>query len=252
MEDASEEGHPRLKVSNEAFQDFGLSHASREVVANSFDGTAVRIWMRALLPMRGAVLPGGRAPPNTPSPPPACFRGTSAAVELHVAAWNVTGLLVATRSDPERYWGKVCTRRSVVGANDVVALQGALAHAADLAALMKVTPDCVGMGTFADSRNAVCVVVLLRCSFVVEAAEVGRPLRVMVDLPAESLNFVAIRSDVAKAVGWRRSWLRRAPGPGCIGGCRNARSASGRYAGGSSCLQGVPGAARFHPQGRVR
>lgn len=42
VEDAPEGGPPRLRINKEVFQEFGLTQANWEAVANSFDGAAVR------------------------------------------------------------------------------------------------------------------------------------------------------------------------------------------------------------------
>lgn len=100
-------------------------------------------------------------PPSAPDPFSACVRGISATMEVRVATWNINGLFVAAGYVRDRYRGKLRMLRALVDTSDVVTLQETHGHAADLSELLKMFPDCLGMGTFADSRNAGGTIVLL-------------------------------------------------------------------------------------------
>lgn len=67
-------------------------------------------------------------PPSAPSPPPACVRGTSAAMNFCVAAWNANGLFVGVGYHRVQCRGKLRMLRDLAGASGVVTLQETHGH----------------------------------------------------------------------------------------------------------------------------
>lgn len=127
-------------------------------------------------------------------------------MDSRVVTWNINVLFVATSYDRGPYRGKLRMLRALVDTNDVATLQDTHGHVADLGELLKMFPDCLGMGTVADSRNVGGTIVLLRRSFVAEVVSVvshrlegGKSLRAMIDFSFGSLDLLAIRSDPAQA-----------------------------------------------------
>lgn len=123
--------------------------------------------------------PGGF--PADVDPPGGGGRGISAAKDFRVASWTVNGLFMAMGYDREQHRGKLRVLRELVDTNDAVALQETHGDVADLSELLKVFPDCIWMGTFADSRNAGGTIVLVRKAFFARAILsccAGFPVRV--------------------------------------------------------------------------